>query len=142
MSDLFGGAIAPAAAPRPRPAAGAAGYRPEIVQAAPGMWVIVTFALIPKNGYGHLHFPHYWGGPQHATRWRVDRHGSGAPNGTFIFGSHADATATAVEVFGDTTDLHPFMGRVEIPSDDHRPRAAGRRAARHLTNLEGVSTRA
>ncbi|PZG01999.1 hypothetical protein C1I99_04780 [Micromonospora deserti] len=64
------------------------GYLPEYVQIEPGVWAVCVFAPIPKNGFGHLHhFPHYWGGPQKVPRWRVDRHGTEVPDGTFTFTS-------------------------------------------------------
>lgn len=107
---------------QPRPATSGKGYVPEYVQITPGVWAVCVYILIPKNGFGHLHFPAYWGAPQDAPRWRVDRHGTQAPDGTFIFTSHVEAHAVTVETFGpDLADIYRYMARIEIPSDDHRP---------------------
>lgn len=128
--DLFDGAIAPVGPAKPRPAGADADGRAEYVQITPGVWAMCVYRLIPKIGFSHLHFPHYWGGPQGKSRWRVDRHGADVPDGTFIFTSRAEAEGVIAEAFGDATDLCPYMGWIEIPSDDHRPKAAGRRTPR------------
>jgi hypothetical protein len=123
--DLFGGAIVPVATAMPRPATTRIGYEPEFVQVKPGVWALCVYALIPKLGTEHLHFPHYFGGPADQPRWRVARHGE-LPGDTFLFDSREHATQVTAEVFGGATDLHRFMGWIEIPSDDHRRRRTTR----------------
>lgn len=118
---------------RPRPAAQGGGYVPEYVQIELGVWAVCVFILIPKNGFGHLHFPAYWGGPQDSPRWRVDRHGSGPHGLTFVFTSRAEAEQVVTETFGDPAAVYRYMSWIEIPSDDHRPKAAGRRAPRTIS---------
>ena len=127
--DLFGGAVVPVGAVRPRPADPDRTCGPEYVQVEPDVWTVVVYTLIPKNGWQHLDFPHYWGGPAESPRWRVARHGE-LPGETFLFDSREHARNVVAEVFGaGTTDLHPHMTWISVPSDDHR-QYAGRRAPR------------
>jgi hypothetical protein len=119
--DLFGGAYAPVAPAMPRPAVPDPGYAPEFVHAQPGVWAICVYALIPKLRTGHLHFPHYFGGPPDYPRWRVARHGE-LPGDTFIFDTRTEAEEITALVFGGATDLRHRMTWIEVPSDDHRRR--------------------
>jgi hypothetical protein len=119
--DLFGGSYTPAAPAMPRPAVPDPGYAPEFVHAQPGVWAICVYAMIPKQGFEHLHFPHYFGGPPDCTRWRVARHAE-LPVDTFIFDTRAEAAEITALVFGGATNLRHWMARVEVPSDDHRRR--------------------
>jgi hypothetical protein len=120
--DLFAGVYAPPRLAPPRPATPDRGCRAEYVQFEVGVWAMCVFALIPKNGFGHLEFPHYWGGPQDLPHWtwRVDRHGRQVPDGTFIFTSRTEAEQVVGEAFPGVTDLYRHMAWISIPSDDHR----------------------
>jgi hypothetical protein len=123
-ADLFGGALTPVGAPRPRPADRSTAGRAEFYQVLPGEWSVVVFDLIPKNGYSHLDFPHHWGAPAESPRWRVARHGE-LPGDTFLFESREHAEGIVAEAFGGCERIP--MGRIEIPSDDWRPKGRARR---------------
>lgn len=116
---LFGDPIP--AGPYPRAAAVRPVCAAEYVNILPGVWAVCVFTRIPKMGFQDLDFPHYWGRLDDDGRiaWRVARHGD-VPDRTFTFTSREDAAATVVQAFGRDRDLHPFMGWIEIPSDDHR----------------------
>lgn len=118
--DLFAGfyTIGPAA---PRRATAEITGEAEFVQVEPGVWAVCVYGFIPKLGSEHLHFPHYFGGPAEHPRWRVARHRE-LPGGTFLFDSREEAEQIVALVFPGATDLHPHMGWIEIPSDDHRRR--------------------
>lgn len=122
--------------PRPQPAAEAAKGKAQIIEIVPGVWAVCVFDLIPKNGFGHLAFPHYWGRLGDNSIWRVARHGE-VPDGTFVFTSEAEAEAVLARTFDGETDLRSFMSRISVPSDDHRMTASGTRAPRHATASGG-----
>jgi hypothetical protein len=109
--------------PPPRSTGKSARGAAEYVEISPGTWAVCVFGLIPKNGFSGLDFPHYWGGPQESPRWRVARHRD-VPDGTFIFATATEAQEVVAEAFGGVADLGPFMGWIQIPSDDLRRRAA------------------
>jgi hypothetical protein len=117
--DLFAGAYAPVATARPRPAVPHPTYAPEFFHVLPDQWALCVYALIPKLGTEHQHFPHYFGGPAEHPRWRVARQGE-LPGDTFLFGSFTEAQQITTEVFGGATDLGRFMTYIEIPSTDYR----------------------
>mgnify|MGYP006170429147 FL=1 len=85
----------------------------------PGQWAVVVFKLIPKNGFGHLLFPHLWGERAERRVWRVARHGE-LPEDTFLFDSREHAAETVEAAFPGPGPLP--MGWVEVPSDDYRRR--------------------
>lgn len=116
---LFG-ELAPSG-PRPRTAATHPATTAEYVNILPDVWAVCVFHRIPKLGFQHLDFPHYWGRLDDEGRiaWRVARHGD-VPDQTFTFTSRENAAEIVCEAFGRDCDLHPFMGWIEIPSDDHR----------------------
>ncbi|MGK5677571.1 hypothetical protein [Actinoplanes sp. URMC 104] len=121
--DIFGGETQlqqRPAPPRPRPVQIRAERPAEYVETADG-WTVVVFTLIPKMGWGHLEFPHYWGGPPEQPVWRCARHGE-VPPGTFLFTSREHAREVVAQAFGHDRDVYQHMGRIEIPSDDNRRR--------------------
>lgn len=121
IQPVLFGELAPAG-PCPRAAAIHPTYAAEYVNILPGVWSVCVFARIPKLGFQDLDFPHYWGRREDDyTAWRVDRHGD-IPDHTFTFTSREHAVQVVAEAFGRDRDLHPFMGWIEIPSDDHRRR--------------------
>lgn len=128
--DLFGGQVTPIGPARPRPADSTRSGAAEYVQVEAGVWTVVVYTLIPKLGFGHVDFPHYFGGPPEEIWWRVDRHAGGPPGGTFLFDSREHAERIVAEVFGGATSLFRFMSRISIPTDDRRSTAAGRRRRR------------
>ncbi len=107
----------PVGVPRPRPRVGEITGHAEYFQVTAEHWVVIVWDLIPKNGFGHLLFPHLWGAPAQQTRWRVARHGE-LPGDTFLFDSREHAESVVREVFPRGGRIP--MGRIEVPSDDHR----------------------
>lgn len=91
----------------------------EYHQVDPGQWVVVVYGLIPKNGFGHLDFPHFWGDPAERPVWRVARTGK-VPGGTFLFESREQAVEIVSVAFPDQSQMFRYMGRIEVPSLDNR----------------------
>ncbi len=118
--DLFDGELAPVEVPRRRPAgvdppAGQVdGGQPEFFQVEPGRWVVVVFALSPKQGwFENWRFPLYWG--PHAWIASIDDR---VPDGVHLWASRADAAADLADCYPTGERFRPYPQR--FPSRDQR----------------------